>query len=120
MRDFGRPFRRRIIHGPKAAKRHYQALIARGLREEDAANMSGWHPADEFDRDLRIVAWVLVLACLTMLGIAWVNGTIDVVNLRFAADEWRQVERALVSCLNGGEMVFGDERFACIKLTTKG
>ncbi len=115
MKDHAYPIRQNLIakvSKHSSAKLHYRELIARGLREEDATNMSGYHPMDDLHRlwpDLLIYALFAV-------------GALLLVQLAAMADELpgaKASEAALVACVNGQPILLGERAYYCVDMGEK-
>lgn len=116
--DWAKAIRRRLITDRRnPAQAHYQALIAKGLSEVDAANMSGWHPMIDTDNLLRNLAKYLILLCAAGLLLVWVNGSHALMDAREQVAGCREGETAMADCMNKKEVAWTDgTRWACFRL----
>ena len=96
--------------GPKA---HYMALLDKGVDPNIASEMAGYHPIEEFEKQLGL--WIKALCifavCYFLLGIAL---GYDRANAALTGAE--ESERVLVACLNGSPIHAGDEWYQCNRL----
>lgn len=115
MKDYAGNDRQRLIAQAEKnpAKAHYQQLITKGLSEHDAANLSGWHPTDEYDNWLSWFVYIFCSLCIIAGLVVFSMSAQASMDL----PEHRRLEKMVIACLNGGEMRFDDgSRFACVPL----
>jgi hypothetical protein len=101
--------RQKLIRSKKNPEQlHYQALIAKGLDEVDAANMSGWHPIIPVDRFLRRFAWTLIVACTTGMIVLYASSTAANMENKDRLVSAANMEEAFARCLNGEQIQLSD------------
>jgi hypothetical protein len=111
--------RQKLIRSKKNPEQlHYQALIAKGLSEVDAANMSGWHPIIPVDRFLRRFAWTLIVVCTTGMIVLYASSTAANMESKDKMQELTVLERAVTRCMKGAPMKIGQEWFKCTCLSS--
>jgi hypothetical protein len=101
--------RQKLIRSKKNPEQlHYQALIAKGLGEVDAANMSGWHPIIPVDKFLRRFAWTLIVACVTGMIVLYASTTAANMENKDKVVSAANMEEAFARCLNGEQIRLSD------------
>lgn len=118
MQDYAQEIRKKLINDPKLREQEYRKMISEGYSEHVAANLSGHHPAlDHFDKTFTKVTWAIIVICILMLLFMFAETSNAMMDEREGNRNGQQTERALVTCLNGGEMVLSDgSRWQCIKV----
>lgn len=122
MQDHGHEHRQRLIHRqanlPGAQrKRDYQRYIEEGMSEHLAANLSQYHPVEEWDtwwgRLTVAIGWMTVVGMLLILA----NSAYAVVDARWQSAGRLDGEAAMIDCLNGKSVEFSDgTRWMCFRL----
>ena len=118
IKDYAYHLRQRLIKDRRTAEQqHYQELIAKGLTETDAANMSGWHPLIPVDKFFRATAWYLIVCCVAGLLAIWVSSSHALMDARDAAVGAKVSEEILIDLFNGETVTLSDgTRWGCMKL----
>ncbi len=119
IQDYAYHMRQRLIKDKRsAAQMHYQELIRKGLNEDDAANMSGWHPMIPVDKFLRRFAWTMVIGSLVILLGLYASTTAANMENKDKVKELTHLEHNVTWCMQGKPMKIGTEWFKCTCLSS--
>lgn len=76
-----------------------------GMDFEEACNMAGWSPRDDYRAAARVFG-VVALVFVLIASVAWLIPA-------HAAEQPQLTERALINCLNQRGMIIGGELWIC-------
>jgi hypothetical protein len=109
IKDYAFWSRQRLIKDKRSAKQmHFQELIAKGLSEVDAANMSGWHPMVNMDAFFKKLAWTLIVVGLGGLLVLYASTTAANMENKDRVVSAANMEEAFTRCLNGEQIALSD------------
>ena len=119
MKDYSYNDRQRLISSAEKnpSKAHYQRLIKKGLHPDDATNLSGWSPIDEYQDWFAVSVYIFCASCVIAALVIFTQYA----EANTAIPDLRRFEATVVSCLNGGEIRLDNgDRFACVPLMREG